>query len=258
MLRSLDFSYGERPLSQFGARAIERWSMQNPHWKPSTRASNLSVVRAFCRWLLRRRLIKADPFVDIVMPRRPRPNPQPISRDDISKLLRVAPDSRARLIIWLQFGLGLRCVGCANLRIENIDFASRTFSVVEKGNHERRLPLTNDVLCELDRYLFEWPASSGPLLRSVRNGHEGISAAYIGKLVADWMVAAGVKRRPYDGMSAHGLRRTALTEIAEATGDAFLVQEVAGWASPGTAANYVRRVSTERVRNALEQRGELR
>lgn len=254
VLRSLDASYGDRPLSSFGTRAVERWSESNPHWKPATRASNLSVVRGFCRWLQRRKLIKGDPFVDIKIPRRPRPNPQPVCRDDIQRLLNAAPDSRGRTIVWLQFGLGLRCIGCASLRIEHIDFSSRTLSVIEKGGHERRLPLTAEVHCEIDRYLFEFPATSGPLLRSLRNGYEPISAAYIGKLVVDWMRAAGVKRRPYDGMSAHALRRTALTEVAEATGDAFLLAELAGWSSIQTAAFYVRRASTERIRTALEQR----
>lgn len=254
VLRSLDASYGDRPLKMFGARAIEQWSMANPHWKPSTRASNLSIVRTFCRWLQRRKLIKGDPFVEIVIPRRPRPNPQPICRDDIARLLRAAPDSRGRLIVWLQFGLGLRCVGCANLKVEDIDISTRTFCVVEKNGHERRLPLTNEVYVELDRYLFEYPATSGPLLRSVRNRWQGISAAYIGVMVANWMKEAGVKRRPFDGVSAHALRRTALTELAEATGDAFIVAELAGWASINTAAHYVRRASVERVRTALEQR----
>lgn len=257
VLRSLDASFGDRPLGSFGARAIERWSEQNPHWKPSTRASNLSVVRSFCRWLQRRKLIKGDPFAEIVIPRRPRPNPQPISRDDIARLLTVAPDSRARLIIWLQFGLGLRCVGCANLRIEDIDLQARTLSVVEKGGHERRLPVTNDVYRALDMYLWDAPATSGPLLRSARNGYAPIQAASIGKMVAEWMVTAGVKRRAYDGVSAHALRRTAMTELAEVSGDAFLLAEFAGWSSIQTATHYVRRASVERVRNALGQREAL-
>src|SRR5687767_9422169 len=111
-----------------------------------------------------------------------------------------------------------------------LDLAARTLTVVEKGGHERRLPITNDVLRALDFYLFELPATSGPLLRSARNGYEPIQAASIGKLVADWMRAAGVKRRPYDGVSAHALRRTALTEVAQATGDPFVLQQLAGWA----------------------------
>jgi integrase len=64
---------------------------------------------------------------------------------------------------------------------------------------------------------------------------------------------AGVKHYSYDGRSAHSLRHTALTDLAESSGDAFLVQELAGWSSPHCA----RRASTERLREALAKRDEV-
>lgn len=253
-LLSLDASFGDRPLTSMGTRAIERWSEQHPDWKPATRQTYMSHARGFCKWLLRRKLINCDPFVDIVAPRRPRPAPRTLPRGDIVALLRVAPDSRARLIVHLQWGLGLRCCGCANLRIEDIDLTRKTLHIREKFDHERRLPLMAELEGALDRYLWDFPATSGPLLRSYRRPWEGIGAQYIGSIVAEWMVTAGVKRRPHDGVSAHALRRTALTDVAEVTGDAFIVQELAGWSNPAYAAHYVVASSTERVRNALEQR----
>ena len=104
------------------------------------------------------------------------------------------------------------------------------------------------------RHLRECPARSGPLIRNYRRVGSGIGAPHIGFIVAGWMKAAGVKNYAGDGRSAHALRHTALTELAEATGDAFLVQELAGWSSPATAANYVRRASTERLREAMAKR----
>lgn len=253
-LRSLDKSFGDRPLALFGARAIERWSEQNPHWKRSTRNTYLSAVREFCRWLRKRKLIKSDPFAEMVMPRRPRPSPRPLPRADIAALLAAVPDSRARLIIHLQWGLGLRCIGCANLKVEDIDVVAKSVHVTEKGGHQRMLPLTNEVYGALDRYLWDHPATSGPLLRSFTDPWAGLGAAHIGNMIRRWMTTAGIKRRPWDGVSAHALRRTALTETAVACGDAFVVAELAGWASISTAAHYVRRATTERVRAALEAR----
>lgn len=253
-LMSLDKSFGERQLSQFGQRAVERWLEQNPGWKTSTRVTYMAQVRMFCRWLLRRKYIACDPFADLKAPRRPRPAPQTLTRDDIAQLLAHVPDSRGRLIVHLQWGLGLRCCGCSNLNVEDIDLARRTIHVTEKGGHSRRLPLTNEIHRSLDLYLWDHPTSSGPLLRSYTEPWKGLSAQYVSVIVGRWMSQAGVKRRPNDGRSAHALRRTALTEVAEATGDAFIVQELAGWASPAYAAHYVRQASVERVRAALEAR----
>lgn len=256
-LQSLDESYGDRPLNMFGERAVERWLEAHPEWKASTRSTYMSAVRMFARWMVRRKIIRRDPFTEIALPKRPRPAPKPLTRDEIQSLLRVAPDARARLIIWLMFGLGLRCIGVASMRIEDIDHVGRTLHVREKGGHARRLPLTNEVVVELDRYMFFFPATSGPLIRSYTRPWEGMTAQHIGNLVGVWLKEAGVKRNPFDGMSAHALRRTALTEVAEATGDAFVVAEMAGWASISTAAHYVRRASVERVRTALEARDAL-
>lgn len=253
-LLSLDASYGERPLNLFGTQAIERWSGQHPQWKRSTRNTYLGHVREFCRWLRARKLIKGDPFIDVVLPRRPRPSPKPIPRADIVELLRAVPDARGRLLVHLQWGLGLRCCGCANLRVEDIDLVSKAVHVREKGDHERRLPLTNDVLRAMDLYLWEHPSTSGPLLRSYTEPWAGLTPAHIGNLIRRWMTSAGIKHQPFDGVSAHALRRTALTETAEACGDAFIVAELAGWASINTAAHYVQRASTDRVRAALEAR----
>lgn len=253
-LVSLDESFGERPMSAFGRRAVERWLEQNPEWKASTRATYMGHARVFCRWLLRRGYISNDPFADIRPPRRPRPAPQIIPRDDIYTLLAHVPDSRGKLILHLQWGLGMRCIGCSNLKVEDVDIARRTVFVTEKGGHQRRLPLTNEVYAALDRYLFDHPATSGPLLRSFTQPWAGLTSQHISTMVGRWMRESGVKRRPYDGRSAHALRRTALTEVAEATGDAFLVQEIAGWASPAYAAHYVVAAGTERVREALERR----
>jgi hypothetical protein len=45
-----------------------------------------------------------------------------------------------------------------------------------------------------------------------------------------------------------------LTETAVACGDAWTVAEFAGWADISTAAFYVQKASTDRVRAALEAR----
>lgn len=257
ILRSLDNSFGARPLNQFGSRAIERWLEQHPNWKAGTRHTYLGQVRVFANWLRRRRLIERDAFEEISMPRRPRPSPRPLPRDDIYRILSVAPNTRARLIITLQWSLGLRCLGVANLRVEDVDYIGKAITVREKYGNERRLPLTQEVSDALRAYLDEHPTSSGPLVRSLRHSWAGISASYVSWLVAGWMQTAGVKARPFDGRGAHALRHTCLTEVAEANGDPFVLAELAGWADISTAANYVRRASVERVRNALGQRSPL-
>jgi len=253
-LTSLDKSFGNRPLEQFGPRAIERW-LEQRKWRPSSRVTYIGKVRPFCKWLVKKKLIGGDPFLDFKAPRRPRPAPRPIARDDAQRLWDVLPDARARVIYQLLYGLGLRCCGVSTLRIEDIDFVGKSLFITEKGGHSRRLPLMPAAEIAIAEYMAACPGgTSGPLIRSVTRPWAPVTPAHIGELVSGWMSAAGVKRSAMDGRNAHALRHSALTEVAEATGDAFIVQELAGWSSAAMAASYVRAASTDRLRGALTLR----
>ncbi|MEO5841620.1 MAG: hypothetical protein ABIQ73_28330 [Acidimicrobiales bacterium] len=50
---------------------------------------------------------------------------------------------------------------------------------------------------------------------------------------------------------------TALTNLAEATGDAFIVQELAGWSSPAMAATYVAAQQSSGCATRWRQRDEV-
>lgn len=257
ILRSLDRSFGDRPLSQFGTRAVERWIEANPQWKPGTRHTYLGQVKVFADWLVRRKLIARDVLDELAMPKKPKLSPRPLHRLDVIRVLDRTPDSRARLVVTLQWSLGLRCVGVARLRLEDVDFVSETITVREKYDKERILPITPEVARALSAYLVEHPTTSGPLIRSRKQPWAGISPAYVSSLVARWMRDAGVKVMAHDGKGAHALRHSCLTDLARASGDPFVVQRVAGWASVATAAVYVSDASTELIRSAFEKRGEL-
>jgi integrase len=254
-LASLDKSFGNRPINQFGTRAVERW-LESHKWRASTRVTYIAQARMFCRWLLKQKVIAVDPFLELRSPRRPRPAPRPVPRGEAALLWDVLPDARARLIYQLLYGMGMRCCGVSSLRIEDIDFVGKTLFITEKGGHSRRLPLMPAVEIAIADYMARNPAAgnSGPLIRSTTKPWAPVGAGHIGKMVATWMRAAGVKRSAMDGRNAHALRHSALTEVAEATGDAFIVQELAGWSSAAMAASYVRAASTDRLRGALTLR----
>jgi len=247
-------SFGKRPVHQLGQRAVERWLAEHPEWKPSTRALHFTRVRAFCRWLLRRGVIKKDPCAELTAPKRPRRNPRPLSFAEFQTLRAACPDARAKLIVSLMYWLGLRCVEIARLNVDDVDWLSKTVHVIGKGGHERELPLVPQIELALHAYLREHPATSGPLVRSYRTPGAPMRAETISIYVRHWMLDAGVKHFPYDGRSAHAWRHTALTELAEATHDPYVVQEFAGHADISTAMHYVRRADLSRLRDGLERR----
>jgi integrase len=245
--------FGRRPMTHLTPVFIDRWLASHPLWKPGTRRTHFGQVRAFCRWLLERGVVKKDPFAGRTAPKRPRKNPRPLSREQFQILFHSLPDSRARLIVSLEYWLGLRAVEVSRLQVEDIDRSHNLIHVIGKGGHERTLPLVPQCQLTVNTYLREHPATSGPLLRSyTRPG--GLTPGTVSIIVRGWLKDCGLKETAFDGITPHAMRHSALTELAEATRDPYLVMELAGHSDVSTAMHYVRRADTAKLREALSLR----
>lgn len=211
---------------------IEKWMERGNH-TPATLRNQLSIVRSFCRWLVRRGHIKADPTLDITTPRQPRYLPRGLQLPKVSAAFDKAPDTRAALILSLMVQEGLRCCEVANLEHGDIDLAERLILVRGKGGHERALPLTDETWRALHAYLAEHPASVGPLIRSYSRPHRGIGAQHISVLVSQWLHDADV------AATAHALRHTAATDMLRAGAHVRDVQHALGHQSLATTQKYL-------------------
>jgi integrase/recombinase XerC len=169
-------SFGARQVKVLGQRDVERWLEGRAGRKsPATRRSELSCVKAFCQWLVRRGYVRKDPTAEIPSVKVFRYLPRALSPEKVAKLLATAPDRRAVLICLLMVQEGLRCGEVAALQVGDIDFLDRTARTVGKGGHERFLPLSDETWRAIQEYLRERPATSGPLIRrTYRREWEGL------------------------------------------------------------------------------------
>lgn len=247
-------SFGRRPLSQFGPKAIDRWLESIGHHAPSTRRLYLSRIRGFCRWMVAQGHLSVDPTSHVDKIRQPRHVPQTLTDREVSQLLAYCPNQRARAVVWLMIGLGCRCCEVSRLNVEDYDPDSATIRLVGKGGHERRLPVPIEVAAVIDRHLDEMGRVAGPMIRSFDDGHR-LSARTLSQYMGRWMTESGVKLRARDGRSAHGLRRTAGSDVMDLTGDIRIVQEMLGHEHVETTArHYLRPVSIHALREAMEGR----
>lgn len=254
VLHRLADVHGERPAGRFGPSTIRRWQEATAHLKPSTRASAWSAIVGFSRWLHLEGVIAKDPCVGIRAPRRPRGEPRPLETGSVAKLLAVAPDTRARAIIWLEVGLGLRRIEVHRLKVEDWLRRDQLMRVTGKGSHERTVPVISGAAKALDAYLSEWPATSGPMIRSTTNLSRSLSTSALSHYMATWMYAAGIKRAPRDGVNGHALRHTAASDVLDASGDLRVVQEMLGHRDLATSSVYLRRADIAKMRSAMEGR----
>lgn len=204
---------GRRPLQHVGPADIERWLEDCAEYAPASRRAMLSTVRGFLRWAERQKYVRRNPANDVKGPRQPRTLPRALTGGAVAKILCACPDARARLIVLLMVQQGLRCVEISRLQLADIDRYHDTMLVVGKGGHERVLPLMDETSAALTVYLNEHPASAGPLVRSYVRGQHALTRGSISRMVSGWMLDAGVKAAPKDGISAHGGRHTCATDM---------------------------------------------
>lgn len=233
---------------------VERWMEERANLAPATRRSDLSVVRGWCRWLLEEGHIRKDPCTYVRPPKEPRRVPRYIDRSLIEELLEVCPDSRARAVVWLMFGAGLRCIEVERLEVGDWDRRAEVLTVRGKGGHEREVPVVDDVRRALNDYLAAHPTTTGPLIRSYRQ-RTALRSDTLSGIVSELMRAAGIKHAPRDGMSAHALRHTCASDTLDASGgNLWLVGEMLGHANLNTVKVYLRRARTGEMREAMEAR----
>lgn len=253
-LAGLDRSFGNRPLRQFGPKAIDRWMETIGDRADATRREYLSRVRTFSRWLVAQGHIGGDPTSHV--PKIVQPRQVVVTFTDRQKralFKSVADDARALAILALLFDCGCRCVEVSRLRVEDYDADNRTIKLIGKARHERDVPVPTSAAQFIDAYLDTVTRQAGPLIRSREVPTQGLAAKTISHYFRGWAKAAGVKTQALDGRSAHGARRTCLSNVQDASGDIRVTQGVAGHARiETTAKSYLRPVSLDAMRAAME------
>ncbi|HSS09019.1 MAG TPA: tyrosine-type recombinase/integrase, partial [Acidimicrobiales bacterium] len=190
--------------------SVRCWQATVGHLNPATRRAYLSTVRTFCRWCVDAGLMGSDPTVGFARVRELRRGSRALSSAQVRRLVLVLPDGRARLIVGLLHGLGLRCCEAARLSSADYDPVELEVKVTGKGSDERRLPVPTATAAVLDN----WLALKRPAGRVV-----GLSSNRISRLVSAWMAEAGIKVGSYDGVSAHALRHTFASNMLDRCGN---------------------------------------
>lgn len=128
--------------------------------KATTAARLLSALRRFYRYCVRERLIEADPTALIDAPKLPRRLPKSLSEEEVVRLL-AAPDVatalgvRDRAMLETLYATGLRVSELVGLRLGQLGMTQGVVRVIGKGGKERLVPLGEEALAWIARYLSE-------------------------------------------------------------------------------------------------------
>ncbi len=133
------------------------WRSQQQR-SPRSTARFLSCVRGFFRYQVREGRLSVDPSLDVDSPKLGRPLPKSLSEAEVEALL-AAPDLeqaiefRDRTMLELLYACGLRVSELVGLQVSQLGMNQGVVRIIGKGGKERLVPVGEEALGWLQRYL---------------------------------------------------------------------------------------------------------
>jgi len=220
---------------------------------PRSLSRYLSGFRQFYRWLLREGRIREDPTALIESPKLGRGLPKALSEQQVTGLLEAPPVEtplglRDRTMLELMYASGLRVSELVGLDLANINLNQGVVRIMGKGGKERLVPLGEEAMSWLQRYLREarpelMSGHHSPLVFvTMRKG--GMTRQAFWYAVRKYAVAAGISQ----AVSPHMLRHSFATHLLNHGADLRVVQLLLGHSDLSTTQIY-----THIAREGLKQ-----
>ena len=145
-------------LNNMPSRAIGSGPARRTGIRASTQARIHSSLKRFYQYLLRMGRMKNDPSQHLDAPRKPQRFPKTLSEADVESLL-AAPDTEAplglrdRAMLEVLYASGLRVSELVGLKVASVSEDMGLVRVMGKGAKERLVPLGEEALMWVQRYM---------------------------------------------------------------------------------------------------------
>lgn len=220
--------------------------------KPRTAARFRSTLRRFYRYLVREKLREDDPSARIDAPHLGRPLPDTLTEAEVEALLAAPnPDDvlglRDRAMLEVLYATGLRVSELVGLTLPQVSLTQGLVRVMGKGSKERLVPLGEEAVAWIDRYLVHGrPALMGcrpsEALFVSRRG-DAMTRQTFWHLIKRHARSAGIAKQ----LSPHTLRHAFATHLLNHGADLRVVQMLLGHSSLSTTQIYTH-VARERLK----------
>lgn len=233
----------QTPLPTDNATLLAFFQHEATELSASSMAREQSALRKFYRFLQRQGVVHSDPMALIDAPKAERRLPTVLTQAEITAFLAVPDTSkplglRDRAIFELMYASGMRVSEVVNLRLDQLHLQMHLIQVVGKGDKERLVPVSDQAIAWVDRYLtVARPQLVRPPLTSevFLNFHgRPLTRQGIWKNLKQHITAAGIEK----DVTPHTLRHSFATTLLENGADLRVVQEILGHADVATTQLY--------------------
>lgn len=218
-------------------------SEKNNNKANSSILHSVSSLRKFFQYLAQEKIIEKDPMLLIDTPKKKQHLPQVLTKEEVEKLLR-SPNTgqvlglRDRAMLELMYATGLRISEIINLKLEDLHLTMGTLQTLGKGHKERIVPVGDEAIKWVNRYLEE---ARPKLLKQKRSNYlflnfhgNNLTRQGVWKNLKAEVRKAGIQKN----ITPHTLRHSFATHILENGADLRIVQELLGHADISTTQIY--------------------
>jgi len=221
-------------------------NLRDRDYAPSTIGRKIASIKSFFGFLIEEGEIELDPTETLTTPRRGRALPKLLSEQEVSRLLQAPLRSNSSetlrdiAMIELLYASGLRVSEMIDLNLRDLNLSERYVRCLGKGNRERIVPLYENAIDVLDKYI----KYNRPKLLNQRNGRE--QALFLNKRgeritrQGFWLLLKhhGIKAGIPNDITPHMLRHSFATHLLRGGASLRNVQDLLGHASISTTQIY--------------------
>jgi integrase/recombinase XerC len=237
--------------------------------KPRTVSRKLSSLRSFFKFLQREKVIQSNPAKLMMTPKLDKPLPHFMSEEEAVQLIE-SPKSgktnspRDKAIFEILYSTGIRVSELVGLNVEDVDFISNIVKVMGKGKKERLVPIGDQALNVLKKYMDSRENSpakvnknSPPLVGGVRGGGNFVFANKSGTRLSDRSVRNIINKYILEQamsqhVTPHMFRHSFATHLLNHGADLRSVQELLGHVNLSTTQIYTH-LTTEKIKKVYDQ-----
>jgi integrase/recombinase XerD len=203
-----------------------------------------NAIMTGLKFLLRVTLRRLDLAAEIYHIREPQKIPLVMSQDETRRLLAVATSLKARVLLSLGYGCGLRAGEVVRLKVKHIDRAQNIIRVEQSKSRKDRNVMLSPEMLDLLRQWWKARPSRGDagiplqerwLFPGIRAG-KPMTTRQLNRLFHEAAAAAGIRK----GVTLHALRHSFATHLLEDDTDIRIIQALLGHDKLDTTARYTR------------------
>jgi site-specific recombinase XerD len=258
---------GARNSSTATLEAFSEMSVKNFVWDlkikqklaPTSICEHLAALKSFGKYLVRSKILNKNPAEAVPMPKRPKRLVSFLGQKDLAeeKFPELTENPtlqqiRARLLLELIYGSGLRISECQSLCWNQLQIKERLVRVIGKGNKERIVPITDTLITWLEKFrAAEIEAGHTPSITSpvfLNKDGKPYDVRTLRSDIHDLLREIGWEGKA----SPHVLRHSFATHLLENGAEIMSVKEMLGHSNISTTQIYTH-VNAERLREAFKK-----